>query len=117
MVDTFDILDGDVPLDTLTKTEAVEAYGDAYLREECARYEDEPFLYWVSSDEIYSAAEKLFGTEFLKFLDGKIRRDPFKSWTSDRILRKKPVRVRKDGKAYKSDLETRKRELTTKYLT
>lgn len=115
MVDTFDILEGDVPLDTLTKTEAVEAYGDAYQREECARYEDEPLIYWVSADEIYSTAEKLFGTEFLKFLDGKTRRDPFKSWTSDRILCKKSVRIRKDGKAYKSDLETRKRELKIKF--
>lgn len=117
MRDSFDILDGDVPLDTLTKAEAVEAYFDAYTSESLAYYDGYSSYWWVSSEEIYAAAEKLFGVEFLKFLDDKIKRKRYRSSVYGGLLRKKSVRIRKDGKAYKSDLETRKRELKTKYLT
>ena len=117
MRDSFDILEGDVPLDTLTKAETVEAYSYAYTSESLAHYEDEPIYWWVSSEEIYAVAEKLFGVDFLKFLDDKIKRKPYSASVYGGLLRKKSVRIRKDGKAYKSDLETRKRELKTKYLT
>ena len=119
MVDVYDILEGDVPLDTLTKKEAVEAYAYAYTSEQLAYYDPGPIssYWWVQSEEIYAASEKLFGKEFLKFLDDKLKRKIYSSSVYGGILSKKPVRVRKDGKAYKSDLETRKRELKTKYLT
>ena len=117
MRDSFDILEGDVPLDTLTKAETVEAYSYAYTSESLAYYEDEPIYWWVSSEEIYAVAEKLFGVDFLKFLDDKIKRKPYSASVYGGLLRKKSFLIRKDGKAYKSDLETRKRELKTKYLT
>jgi len=117
MRDSFDILDGDVPLDTLTKAEAVKAYYDAYLSESLAYYDSYSSYWWVSSEEIYDVAEKLFGVDFLKFLDDKIKYKPYSASVYGGLLCKKSVRIRKDGKAYKSDLETRKRELKTKYLT
>ena len=52
MRDSFDILDGDVPLDTLTKAEAVEAYYDAYTSESLAYYDGYSSYWWVSSEEI-----------------------------------------------------------------
>lgn len=75
--------------------------------------------------EVYTVAEERFGTEFCKRIDdatcvyykSKLGRGSRRFRDPDSLSWKTPFRIRKDGKVFKSDLEKRKRELKTKYLT